>query len=127
MREKGGELALSAFLLHLLTWCVYLLLDEDGDEAPLLELDGPLALELDGELALGLDELAPLEEPALDEPVDAESDDPPTPRAASVCRSSLPELWIPLDCWNSFTAAWVFGPSLPSAGPESMPAALSFS
>ena len=121
------------------TWRVYLLLDEDGEEAPLLELlapeldgellDGEL---LDGELALGLDELvppelAPLEEPALDEPVDAEPEDSPTPRAASVFWSSLPEAWIPLDCWNSLTAAWVFGPSLPSAGPLSMPAELSFS
>jgi hypothetical protein len=134
-----------------------LLLDEDGEDAPPLELDGLLApeldgallegelalleplepdglfaLELEGELALGLDELAPpelapLEEPvALDEPVDAEPDDSLTPSAASVFWSSLPEAWIPLDCWNSLTAAWVFGPSLPSAGPLSMPAALSF-
>jgi hypothetical protein len=98
--------------------------DEEGDEAP-LDAEGLLALalgelalealELDGELVLP--ELAPLEEP----------DEPLTPKAASVCRSSLPEAWIPLDCWNSFTAAWVFGPALPSAGPASMPDALSFS
>jgi hypothetical protein len=82
--------------------------DEDGDEAPLLGLDGLLAPELDGELldgelALGLDELvppelAPLEEPVLEEPADAEPVDSPTPRAASVFWSSLPEAWIPLDC-----------------------------
>lgn len=108
--------------------------DEEGDEAP-LEADGLPALELDGEFALELPELdgeleapalAPLDEP-LDAPADAEPEDPPTPRAASVCWSSLPVDWIPFDCWNSFTAAWVFGPSLPSAGPESMPAVLSFS
>ena len=102
--------------------------DEEGEEAP-LDAEGLLALalgelaldalELDGELVLP--ELAPLEEP-----VDAESD-PLTPRAASVCRSSWPDGWIPLDCWNFFTAAWVFGPALPSAGPASMPAVLSFS
>ena len=104
--------------------------DEEGDEdeAP-LDAEGLLALAL-GELALGLDELvlpelAPLDDPV--EPVDAEPDEPLTPRAASVCRSSVPEAWIPLDCWNCFTAAWVFGPALPSAGPASMPAALSFS
>jgi len=88
-----------------------LLLDEDGEDAPPLELDGLLAplVEL----------LAPV---ALDEPMDAEPEDSLTPSAASVFWSSLPEAWIPLDCWNSFTAAWVFGPSLPSAGPLSMPA-----
>jgi hypothetical protein len=86
--------------------------DEEGDEAP-LEADGLLALVL-GELALeGDEELAPLDE--LVEPVEAEPELSLTPRAASVCWSSLPEPWIPLDCWNSFTAAWVFGPSLPSA------------
>jgi hypothetical protein len=113
--------------------------DDDGDEAPLeldgelaLELDGLLALELDGLLALGLRDpvlpvLAPPLVESLEEPLDAEPDEPLTPRAASVCRSRLPEAWIPLDCWNSFTAAWVFGPALPSAGPASMPAALNFS
>jgi hypothetical protein len=100
--------------------------DEEGEEAP-LEADGLLALAL-GELALELEgdeELAPLDE--LVAPVEAELELPLTPRAASVCWSSLPEPWIPLDCWNSFTAAWVFGPNLPSAGPASLPAALSFS
>ena len=129
-----------------------MLLDEDGDEAPLelegllaleldgelldaelaldpleLELEGLFALELEGELALGLDELVPPELAPLVEPVDAEPEDPLTPRAASVCWSSLPEALSPLDCWYSFSAAWVFGPALPSAGPASMPAALSFS
>jgi hypothetical protein len=117
--------------------------DEDGDEAP-LELDGLLApeleglleapeleglleaLELEGELVLGLDEPVLPELAPLEEPLDAEPEDPLTPRAASVCWSSLPEAWIPLDCWNSFRAAWVFGPALPSAGPASMPVALSF-
>jgi len=101
--------------------------------APELEgelLEGELALELEGELALELDdpvlpELALPEEP-LEDPLDAEPDESLTPRAASVCRSSLPEAWSPMDCWYSFSAAWVFGPALPSAGPASMPAALSF-
>ena len=58
----------------------------DDEEAP-LDAEGLLALAL-GELVL-----APLEEP-----LDAEPDESLTPRAASVCRSSLPEAWSPLDC-----------------------------
>ena len=50
--------------------------DEEGAEAP-LEAEGLLAL------ALGLDELVLPELALLDEP-----DEPPTPKAASVCRSS---------------------------------------
>jgi len=107
--------------------------DEDGDEAP-LDAEGLLALAL-GELVLepleleGDDALAlELDEPVLPELASLEEpDEPLTPRAASVCWSSLPEACMPLDCWNSFSAAWVFGPALPSAGPASMPAALSFS
>lgn len=111
--------------------------DEDGDEAP-LELDGLLALEL-GELvlpllelegdelvALGFDDLLP-ELESLEEPLEAEPELSFTPKAARVFWSSRPVAWIPLDCWYSFTAAWVFGPTLPSAGPVSIPAALSFS
>jgi len=82
---------------------VYLLLDEDGDEAP-LELEGLLApdlegelvdgelaldpLEPEGELALGLDELVLPELAPLEDPLDAEPDESLTPKAASVCRSS---------------------------------------
>jgi hypothetical protein len=74
--------------------------DEEGDEdeAP-LEADGLLALALGELLALALGELvlelegdealAPLDDPV--EPVEAELELPLTPRAASVCWSSLPE------------------------------------
>ena len=46
---------------------------------------------------------------------------PLTPRAASVCESSVPEPLIPLDCWNFSSAACVFGPAMPSAAPTLKP------
>jgi hypothetical protein len=48
-----------------------------------------------------------------------------TSSADNVCASSWPVDLRPWACWNSFTAADVFGPMMPSIGPVSKP--LSFS
>jgi hypothetical protein len=45
--------------------------------------------------------------------------------ATIVCESIWPEAVRPFDCWNCFSAALVFGPSLPSTGPELKPASFS--
>jgi hypothetical protein len=45
--------------------------------------------------------------------------------ATIVCESICPEAARPLDCWNCFSADLVFGPSLPSTGPELKPASFS--
>jgi hypothetical protein len=45
--------------------------------------------------------------------------------ATIVCESICPEAVRPFDCWNCFSAALVFGPSLPSTGPELKPASFS--
>ena len=55
--------------------------------------------------------------PEVDPPVAAEPvvTSPLTPSAARVSLLSSPLASIPLDCWNSFNAACVFGPITPSA------------
>jgi len=99
--------------------------DEDGLllalELPLVPPDDRLLPELpdDEGLLLALElPLVPLLLP--DAPL------PDTPSAASVCWSRLPEAWMPCCCWNWFRACFVFGPSLPSTGPGSMPFSVSF-
>ena len=58
--------------------------------------------------------------------VELEADAPPEmPSAARVCWSSEPDPDKPCACWKLVSAAWVFGPILPSIGPGSWP--LSFS
>jgi len=66
---------------------------------------------VDGVLALEL-ELEPVELDAL----------PALFSATIVCESIWPEAVRPFDCWNCFSAALVFGPSLPSTGPAWKPA-----
>lgn len=65
----------------------------------------------------------PEEPPVDEEPLEDSS----TCNAAMVWLSSWPLGLKPLERWNSIRACRVFGPSLPSAGPASCPAALSFS
>src|SRR5687767_9841298 len=45
----------------------------------------------------------------------------PVSSAASVCVLRRPLACSPFDCWNSFTAALVFGPAMPSTGPGLCP------
>lgn len=53
---------------------------------------------------------------------EAEAEAPPeTPSAERVCWSSWPEPEMPCVCWKLCSAAWVFGPILPSTGPGSLP------
>lgn len=67
--------------------------------------------------------LLPVEEP-IDEPLFElllPEDDPLTLRAVRVWSSIWPEALRPFCFWNFFSAALVFGPSMPSTGPALKP------
>ena len=87
------------------------------DDMPLLELvellgdedDEPLLEPIELDVSDGL-----LDEP--EEPLEA-----PVLSAVSVWSSIWPEACRPCCCWNFFSAAFVFGPAMPSTGPALKP------
>ena len=57
----------------------------------------------------------------LADPIDPEAAPPLVLSAVSVRSSILPEACRPCCCWNFFSAAFVFGPAMPSTGPALKP------